>query len=173
MGNDILYGVLIIVIIFFLYSRYLESNILTGFWRADAEFCNNAELDMFILYFGSPNLLLNRNGYLFATNCNGIILNNPVNFKISGGFTLNPFICKEKKYSVCIDWNDLTPEEEAFPSNFSMSYFPNNSKLVLYKDDTVLVVLWKDPQMSCISCDSPSDELIPSDIKTQEYSEEI
>ena len=33
-------------------SRATEDSYLKGFWRADADFCDRAELEMFVLYLG-------------------------------------------------------------------------------------------------------------------------
>ena len=171
MTQNIGYGLIILLLILILHSRYLESGMLSGFWRADAEFCTNAELDMFILYLGDRKLFGSRDGYLFASNQNGIILNNPVNFSMSGGYSASPVLCKEKKYNITIDWKDMDLEDDnAFPSEFSMSYFPKHCKLVLHKEDTVLAILWKDHQMTAVSSD---DVLNPDAVIIENNSEEI
>ena len=58
-------------------SRATEDSYLKGFWRADADFCDRAELEMFVLYLGDNVGYVKhcRNGYILAANQQGIILN--------------------------------------------------------------------------------------------------
>ncbi len=134
-------------------ARAAEDTLLKGFWRADAEFCENAELEMFVLYLGDNISYLRhcRNGYLLAANKNGIILNNPMQITLYGGMNLTPGISTQKNYNGSIDWQDMPPDdEEAFPSEFEMAYYPQCGKLVLHKDNEVLASLWKDCQMTAV-----------------------
>ena len=74
----ILYGIIItLIIIAIFYLRSIENALMKGFWKADIDFCETADLDMFILYIGESDYY-NTNGYLLAKNKAGIILNNPI-----------------------------------------------------------------------------------------------
>ena len=137
-------------------SRVSEDTLLKGFWRADAEFCTQAELEMFVLYLGDNVSYLRhrRNGYLLAANEYGIILNNPIELSLSGNINLVPGIAKVKNYDGFIDWQESPPEDEnAFPDEFQVAYYPQCGKLVLHKDNEVLVSLWKDCHMSAMTSD--------------------
>jgi len=147
----ILYGVIIVLIIIALfYLRSVENALMKGFWKADIDFCENADLDMFILYIGESDYY-NTNGYFLAKNKLGIILNNPVKLYFDG-FNM-PFI-SNKDYEISIDWLGFEHNSEALPSIINMCYYPYHNKIILYKDDTTYAILYKDSSMSC-SVDQP------------------
>lgn len=145
-------GIIIIIVIIYLVlvfgSRKTESELMHGFWRADAEFCKSAELDAMIVYIADGSTVsMKRNGYLFAANSDGIILNNAITFKFSGIPSINPGRCESREYLVNIDWG----EEEApefFPSQLDAFYYPNDGKLIFALEDTVHAILYKDYSMS-------------------------
>ena len=152
-------------------SRVSEDTLLKGFWRADAEFCGQAELEMFVLYLGDNVSYVKhcRNGYLLAANKNGIILNNPIELTLSGNVNVMPGIAKIKNYNGYIDWQDSPPDDQdAFPSEFEIAYYPQCGKIVLHKDNEVLASLWKDCQMSALMSDV---DLVPECVtkKNNEY----
>ncbi len=143
-------------------SRVAEDNLLKGFWRADADFCDRAELEMFVLYLGDNVGYINhcRNGYILAANQQGIILNNPIKLTLSGNVNILPGMARSKNYNAYIDWQESPPEDpETFPSEFSATYYPRHGKLVLYRDDEVLASLWKDCQMSALG--ASDEKLLP------------
>lgn len=145
-------------------SRTSEDLLLKGFWRADADFCDRAELEMFVLYLGDNVGYVQhcRNGYLLAANQQGIILNNPIKLTLSGNINLMPGMAKCKNYNAYIDWMESPLDNpETFPSEFQATYYPKYGKLVLHHGDEVLASLWKDCQMSAMTSD---DTLLPDDI---------
>lgn len=136
-------------------SRVAEDTLLKGFWRADAEFCANAELEMFVLYLGDNVGYVRhcRNGYLLAANKQGIILNNPIELTLSGNINIMPGVAKIKNYNGYIDWQGAEPDNEVFPSEFEVAYYPQSGKIVFHKDNEVLAAVWKDCQMSALMSD--------------------
>ena len=151
-------------------SRAAEDSYLKGFWRADADFCDRAELEMFVLYLGDNVGYIRhcRNGYMLAANQQGIILNNPIKLTLSGNINIMPGIAKCKYYNASIDWMESTPDDpNTFPSEFQATYYPKYGKLVLYQGDEVLASLWKDCQMSAMTSD---DILLPDCINCDEES---
>ena len=151
-GSIIVFMIILMIFI----CRNIENTFLKGFWRADAEFCNNAELEMFMLYLGDNNSYLShcRNGYILAANQQGIILNNPIQLDLSLNINLTPSIVKCKKYNATINWQENTPDDSnAFPNKFQVAYYPLHGKLILYKGDEILASLWKDGQMSSLAAD--------------------
>ncbi len=155
-------AIIIFVLVLLTYtSRAAENNLLKGFWRADAEFCDRAELELFVLYLGDNIGYVNhcRNGYILAANQQGIILNNPIKLTLSGNVNLLPGMAKCKNYNASIDWQETPLDDpDTFPSEFQATYYPKYGKLVLYQGDQVLASLWKDCQMSAIAADV---ELLP------------
>jgi hypothetical protein len=166
--------IIFMIVIMIFMSRSAEDKLLKGFWRADADFCDRAELEMFVLYLGDDIGYIKhcRNGYLLAANKGGFILNNPIKLTLSGNVNILPGMAKTKNYNASIDWLESEPEDpNAFPSEFQAAYYPAYGKLVLYQDDEVLASLWKDSQMSALTSD---EALIPNCIdcsgdSTNEY----
>jgi hypothetical protein len=143
------YIALACVLVIYLQSRYTEHQLLRGFWCADADFCQRADLQKFILYIGDQQAS-GRVGYMLVVTSAGIIINNPIKINTTC-YTLNPLVSHDIKYSVNIAWYEdadfktkAEHEEEAFPSKCSGSFQPFESRLTLYTDDTTHVILYRD-----------------------------
>jgi hypothetical protein len=164
--------IFMLVLMSFMY-RTSESNLLKGFWKADAEFCERAELEMFVVYLGDNTGYITdyRYGYLLAANKQGIILNNPINLCLSRCTNIMPGLATCKKYNASIDWLDNPPEDpDTFPTEFNVEYYPRHGKLVFYQDDVVIASLWKDCQMSALESD---DSLIPDCISCADDDDDL
>ena len=160
--------IIFILVVLTFHTRSLESSMMKGFWKADPEFCQSAGLDIFLLYLGnntSYGTSHTRHGYFLAKTPDGLILNNSVNIKFTGGTNILPTVSHCKKYGMIIDWQD-TPEEphdeEAFPSELYANYYPFHQKLVLYSGDTVHAILYRDNKLSTMESE---DELLPEETK--------
>jgi hypothetical protein len=149
--RDVCYGLigLACVVILWLQSRYVESQLLRGFWCADLDFCQIAGLDKFILYIGDTTLS-GRSGYMLVANTAGIIINNPIKLSTTS-FTINPLVRETVTSSACLEWfTDATfaekadHDEDAFVSKCQLDFNPTCGKLTFYTADTVHVVLYKD-----------------------------
>jgi len=153
-------------------SRSLEDSSLKGFWRADPQFCEKAELEMFMLYLGDNTGYLRniRYGYLLAANDKGLILNNPIKITFSGNMNVLPGMSRCKNYNACIDWLDESPGDDVFPSEFQATYYPKYGKIVFYQDSKVLAILWKDCQMSSLQTE---DELLPDSVEKQKNNDGV
>jgi hypothetical protein len=162
--QSILLVITIILITLVFHSRYVEASNMKGFWKADAEFCRSTELELFILYLGSCENVISQSrfGYLLAKNYDGIIINNPVKIYFKNNMEILPYLTDCKKYKVKIDWQDIEHEEDTFPSELDLAYYPCNGKLVFYASDIVYTVLYKDHGLSNINCEST---LIPEEAK--------
>ncbi len=164
--------IIIFAIVYLIWShRTHEAQLMKGFWRADAQFCANAELSMFVLYLGDNKSWVgnSRYGYLLAANDQGIILNHPAQITFSGSYCVEPYASACRNYNVSIEWLDEIADADTFPCNCRAAYYPSNGKLVLYSGDEVLASLWKDPQMSALGC----GDLCPSDVLDKEEGDEI
>jgi len=143
----------------------MEDSLMKGFWRADGQFCQDAELTLFVLYLSDNQSIIGhtRSGYLVASNDQGIILNNPINMSFSWTSNVLPGLSKCKNYSVSIDWQGSPPEDpDTYPTELSVAYYPKYGKLIFYKDDEVVASLWRDNQMSSMDCD---DSLTPENLE--------
>ena len=158
-------SVVILIILLIIYtSRKIEDTMLRGFWTANASFCQDADLEWFVLYLGDDSGYVGhcRYSYICAANAEGIILNHPITINFGQSMCLKPGITHCKTYNITIDWHDDDPDiEDVFPSNMQLAYYPKYGKIVLYKGDTTKAILWKDLQTSAIAS---TDSLIPSDV---------
>lgn len=161
------------VVVLIFNSRSTESTLITGFWRADPEFCQESGIELFLVYFGEGSYVSNkRSGYIIVKNDDGLIINNPVEFCMYGGYSVNPGLSKHREFVLNIDWLD---EEgyEFFPSEQLLTYYPDCGKLVLSLEDKVYAVLYKDYIISDVARRMPneviqSDEKITDDITESE-----
>jgi hypothetical protein len=156
-------AVIIVISIYLLWSfRTAETQLMKGFWRADAAFCESAELSMFVLYLGDNKSWIgnSRYGYLLAANAQGIIINNPMQITFSGSYCVEPYMSKFRNYNVHVDWLEEAVDDDIFPAKFNAAYYAKNGKLVLYADGKVLATLWKDQQMSALGC----GEMCPKEV---------
>lgn len=150
-----IFGVIILIMLFItitLNSRIVENSLFTGFWKGDTEFCAQSETDVFLVYLGQPSLFsFSIPGYILVKNADGLIMNNPFTLHISGGYSIKPGTCNDKIYNVEFEWDDSNIDFDFFPSKQEMCYYPLYGKLVLYKEDQVYAILYKDNQLSSIN----------------------
>jgi len=124
-------------------ARFQENLMLSGFYKADTEFCQHAGLELLFISIGKNDLFSNQySGYILAKNSDGLIMNNPVIFNLSG-FSFTPY-CSDREYHCEIDWID---EEgyDFFPSKLRIYYYPNMGKLIfMNKKNNVFAIVYKD-----------------------------
>jgi hypothetical protein len=148
-------GIIILIILFIVLisavnSRSNETSLLTGIWTADADFCKKAEINCLIIKIDEPGWISNsRTGYILMQNDEGLIINNPVEFNLSLGISLNPKVCYCREYSVSIDWLD-EDAPEFFPSDQTLYYYPSYGKLVFCTEE-IHAVVYKDNATSFIA----------------------
>jgi hypothetical protein len=156
--------VIFVLLLMIIMSSFMEDCLLKGFWRATDNFCNEAELELFLVYIGDNTSYIghNRPGFLLAANSDGVILNNPVDINFGLSVKLLPGMANCKKYNAEIDWHGEPPEDEnVFPSEVQIAFYPQHGKLIFYRDDEVLAILWKDQEMSSMDIEQ---RLLPSEI---------
>lgn len=155
MYQIIIVTITIVLFIILLYvNRSLENTILKGFWKGGAGFCNESELDLFLLYIGEGTY--NTSGYILAKNNEGIIMNNNIKFKLKPNFSINPFRRSRIDYKILIDWMG---EEgyDFFPDKQELYYYPHIGKLVFVSNDETKAVLYKDNETNDISNKMPEN----------------
>ena len=141
---------LFMVVVLVLNTRSNENSLMTGFWKADADFNEQAGVELFLIYMGESSTLSNkRPGYILVKNSDGLIINNPVEFQLSGGKSINPKLSACREYNVYIDWLEEA-EYSFFPSDQDLHYYPESGKMVFSADDQVYAVLYKDNVVSDI-----------------------
>jgi len=143
-----------------MHYRSVENNVLSGFWKADADFLQSADLLNMHLYIEPGNFFTTtREGYILATNINGIIINNPVKFTINSSALLNPILPYQRDlciYDINIDWLD-DEEYDFFPSDQQIYLYTSNYKMYLAKDDEVYAILYRDHAMDDYSNVGPDN----------------
>lgn len=149
-----------VVCIFILFCRFIEDSFIEGFWKADADFCAQAEIINYVVYFGPG--IFTRNCYFIAMNNAGLFLNHPVDMNFGFSFNFKPWIshCVERRVSLSFITEE--PDEDVLPASFIISYYPTVQKMVLHDGDTVLAVLYKDAVLSASIKDTMPKELIES-----------
>lgn len=134
--------VLFAVVIMTVQSRMIESTMLTGLWAGSPDFCASSGLTAFILKLDDLDLTAGtRSGYILAVNDSDVILNHLVNISFSG-LSVVPNMT-ERNYDIEIDWLG-EDEPEFFPSRQQLTYYPQFGKIVMYVDDEVYAILYKD-----------------------------
>jgi hypothetical protein len=149
--------VVVLIVIFFLLvcnTRSNENYLLTGFWKADQDFCHNADINNLLIHIGPSRFASSRRpGYIVMENAHGLILNHPVEFSLSLGISLSPSITT-RCYSVTIDWLD-EDEPDFFPSEQVLYYYPDFGKLVFMDcHDEVTAIVYKDCNLSALIAES-------------------
>jgi len=148
-NNNILIGlviILVITLVFHLFISYRNKININGFWVATDEFCQEADLDKFIMYFDEKSITRNKiKGYILVKNNEGIIINTNVDIKYKQ-------LRKDKEkttYSIDIIWKD-GQEYDFFPKKQTMLKYKNN-KLVLLDKDEITTIVYYDSVMSDVS----------------------
>lgn len=146
------YGLIILLIIILVYNYIICSfyhNLLSGFWEADSSFCQESDLDLFCLYIDKDyDLLGNRACYLLASSNNVILLNEPTKVSINLHVFSNWYDINAPKYfSVQFDTID-EKSVDIFPCRQTLRFYPVTNKIVLYFNDTITAVLYRNPVSS-------------------------
>lgn len=134
--------VLIIIILCTIYNaRVQECSTLQGFWEGCPEFCIESELTMFYIYIGKETSN-GYTGYIFMENESGIIINNPVIFKIDNSLSLSPSIRDKIIRKIHINWMD-DPGYDFFPIDQTLILNTLNGKMLLESNGVVNAIMYK------------------------------
>lgn len=144
----ILYGFLIFMIVLIIfYSNYATSSIhnqlISGFYEANNDFCDEAGIDMFCLYFDDDiSFTGNRACYILAKRDDEMVLNEPVSAKITQRMSWSSSMSEPKYFDV--DFIDLDESlEDVFPRKQTMIFYPMIGKIILHANDTITAALYK------------------------------
>lgn len=139
--------VIIIVIILiawmsgmFTHNTHLMQS-LSGFWEADSSFCEEADLDMFCIYFDGTTK--EKACYILASSKDKMILNEATTAKFSKKLAWSTDWSKPQYFTVT--FGKIDRSDDIFPEVQDLCYFPNCNKLVFKYQDTITAVLYKNP----------------------------
>lgn len=154
MIHNNLIAVIVILVLYILYSNYSISckehstmnKMVNGFYEADTSFCEESGLDMFCLYLDEDvDYYGDRACYILAKQDNEIIINEPIIANIRYEPKLFDYDISSPKY-FNIEFKDLSDDfEEDFPKNQKIRFYPTIGKIVLFYEDTITAVLYKNP----------------------------
>ncbi len=146
------YGLIILAIIIVIfynnmcYKVSIIHKLLSGFWEASSDFCDDAGIDMLCIYFDEETYT-NRACYILMKADDNIVINEPTLAKISFNWLdyRNWTSFEDAKY-LTIKFQNISEDiEETFPKCQQMRFYPVCGKIVLYYNDTITAVLYKNP----------------------------
>lgn len=160
-----MYYLIIILIIFWIYLTYLERDLIKGFWRADADFCDQSELTAFVVYLGEPTGIFSneRFAYFLASNEEGIIINTAAKVRLSGMTILG----LRTTYNMNLEYQN-EHNEETLPSQLCLDWYPSIGKIVIYDAEMIYAVLYKDSITSSIITHTPDQVKEPAEENGEE-----
>ena len=139
--------IILIIILIWYYNVYYNmkntKNMLYGFWEADENFCKEAGLDLFHIYFDDPSKNSEIGCYLLAQKNGEIIINDPVTCHININCSyLNNWRINNAVPKFCtVYFNDI--DYEFFPNYQELRLYILCGKMVLYTGDTITGVFYK------------------------------
>lgn len=148
-GILIVFTLLLIWIAHTQYQTYILHNLLSGFWEADSSFCEESGLDLFCIYLDEDyDIGGNRACYVLASQDNAVILNEPTVASISLQWTrlnnYSPTVNDPKYFN--ISFKNISEESvDIFPKHQEMRFYPICNKIVLFYNDVITAVLYKNP----------------------------
>jgi len=140
----IIYLIIIIYIYILYQNRILYNKFLTGFWKADDEYCKNAEIDNMILYLDYPK----NNGYLIINKDENLIENTSFSFtkKILNNY--NNLIPFNNTIEYCIKFNSDDDDFTWNNGEFKLKVSIIDGALIILKDNIIFSILHKDNNIS-------------------------
>ncbi len=130
--------VIFLLLVFCIYSRAVENDLLYGFYSASADFCERSNIKYMVFYI-KENFI-----YGIIENEDGIILNDKGDISISKDISslINPVINSYINYNIKIKW-ECDESCEVFPTIQNMFYYPWKGKLVFKENDYINAILYK------------------------------
>lgn len=143
--------VLIFVVVYKYYTDYAKifDTLINGFWEADRSFCNDSDIDMFCLYLDNDvDYKGSRACYILTKKDGQMVINQPtiatIKMKIFNSYNWT-FSANTPKY-FNIDFKDIDEDcIDIFPQSQNVRFYPACNKIVMYYNDTVTAVLYKNP----------------------------
>jgi hypothetical protein len=147
--NNYYFVVIIILTILLIFTIFISKygvyeSLIDGFYDAEQSFCDEAELDIFCLYIDNDSTSDNSHACYILMMCNGVyLINEPSIMKINGYFS-NIFAGYSDPKYYDVEFSELSEATESiFPSKQTMRFYPQFGKIVLYSEDTITAVMYK------------------------------
>jgi hypothetical protein len=145
--NINIYIIIIIISIVYIFSENTSGKIynklLHGFYEADTSFCEESSIDTFCIYIDDK---VNEEGvfpcYILMKSDDELIINEPTTIKISQNWSWGSYDPTKPIY-FDVEFDNSEETDEIFPNKQKLRFYPNVGKIVLYNDDTVYGVLYK------------------------------
>lgn len=126
-------------------DRKTYDNFISGFWKADQNYCDNAEISNMILYIDS----IDNTGYLIINKDNDLIENSAFRLEkkiISNYNNLLPF---NNNIEYNVKFNSKDNNEFLWDNgNYILKLSIISGTIVIYKEDTIFSILYKDNSVS-------------------------
>lgn len=132
-----------------------QRKLRTGFWLADADYCKEAGLQYYLLRIG--NCVLGKaESYIFASNDQGIIMNN----NIVLDFGINPFNLIGERITGKVKIHVLDDEYEEFflPKEMDYVFYPYYGKFVWSFEDNVMGIFFRNSSMTSVELLQNNDD---------------
>jgi hypothetical protein len=153
MDKNIFYGLVIFIIfvlIYFIYKNIFKhiqiyDKLINGFYESDDSFCSEAGIDMFCLYIDDDvDSDGNRASYILMNSNENLIINEPTIAKIVPKWEDMWFSDPNLPKLYSIEFKDLSTEcADIFPANQTLRFYPTIGKIVLFDDDIITGVFYK------------------------------
>ncbi len=151
----------IFVIILILLWTTPKVKLLKGFWLADADYCEQAGLQYYLLRIGEMSGINTYNAYILAANEKGIIMNN--HLKLDFGINLSQLASQKIEGCVEIDVLDDEYEEFFLPKKMDYTYYPYHGKLIWECEDHIMGIFYKNASMSSVELHKEQSDSESSD----------
>ena len=139
-----IYIIIIIILLIYIFfgntSGKIYNKLLHGFYEADESFCEESGIDTFCIYIDDKK---NDDSvfpcYILMKSDDTLIINEPTTVKISQNWSwfADPNIIYD------IEFDNSEETSAIFPNQQKLRFYPNIGKIVLYNEDTVYGVLYK------------------------------
>lgn len=134
--------IVVIILLLIIYATTNEYSYLNGFWVADAEFCEESELDIFWIYFDSINIFGKGNGYAVMMTNGKELINDNLNID----FSILPSILQRNALNgkIHIEW----PENCDIPKDLDIEIDFTTMSMRFIEDEVLYARFYKDGQLS-------------------------
>ena len=166
----IVFIILLLIVGYNYHYSYIQSNdlqdLLSGFWESSPEFCNEVNLDKFCIFMNENYDSYGKRGcYVLAQKDNEFLINEPCVVQIieSPG---NEYTLQKPKYFTVMFLDMEDQNNEIFPPDQTMRFYPICNKIVLYSGDTITAVMYKNPhrtELNYIKHEKDSENMANSD----------
>lgn len=141
-----IYAIVIIILIIYIFfentSGKIYNKLLYGFYEADESFCEESGIDTFCIYIDDKK---NDDGvfpcYILMKSDDTLIINEPTTVKMTQNWSWSSDPTNPIYFDVEFDNSEETLV--IFPNYQKLRFYPNIGKIVLYNEDTVYGVLYK------------------------------